>query len=84
VFQKSITDLLGEYIQELTKSGGAIENRKEGINTSIDGLDDRIDRLEASMTSYRLRLVNQFTAMEQTLSQLQNQSAGMLAALGQK
>ena len=55
--------------------------RTESWQRSMERSDDKIAQLEDRVENYRLRLVKQFSAMEQTLSQMQSQSSNMLNAL---
>ncbi len=83
VFAKGFAEQLKELSDEMTDGGeGLIHLRQESWRRSIDRVEDRIDRMERSVETYRLRLVNQFSAMEQTLSELQSQSGNMLSAMG--
>ncbi|MBN1306776.1 MAG: flagellar filament capping protein FliD, partial [Chitinispirillaceae bacterium] len=80
---KGLSTLIDEAIENLTKSQeGLIALRTESWQRRISQADDKIMQLEERIEKYRLRLVNQFSAMEQALSALQAQSANMLNAIG--
>jgi flagellar capping protein FliD len=82
-FSKGIADQVNEMTTGLTDvRDGLISMRQETWNGSIDRSEDRIIRIEASIEDYRLRLVKQFSQMEQNLNSMQSQSANMLSALG--
>jgi len=83
VYSKGLSSMLKELADKMTDStDGLVHMRQESWRRSIDSSNERIERLEARVDSYRDRLVRQFSAMEQTMSQLQTQSANMMAALG--
>jgi flagellar capping protein FliD len=82
-FSKGIADQIQEMSNELTDGrDGLIALRQETWNGSIDRSEERILRLEASIEDYRLRLIKQFSKMEQNLNTLQSQSSNMMSALG--
>jgi len=82
-FSKGLVEHLDELIKELTDGReGTIPMRQESWNKAKSRLDDRIMTLESRVESYRIRLVKQFAAMEQTLNQLSSQSSNMLSQLG--
>ncbi|MGD9200592.1 MAG: flagellar filament capping protein FliD, partial [Chitinispirillia bacterium] len=82
-FSKGLSGHLDELIKEFSDSReGTIPMRQESWNKAKSRLDDRILTLESRVESYRIRLVKQFAAMEQTLSQLNSQSSNMLSQLG--
>jgi len=55
--------------------------RTESYQRSITSAEDQITQLEKRIEKYRLRLVSQFSAMEQALSTLQSQSSNMLTSI---
>lgn len=60
---------------------GSLAIRIEGIDERTEEYDKSIERMETRLESYEERLRAKFTAMEQMISTLQNQS-GYLAGLG--
>jgi flagellar hook-associated protein 2 len=54
---------------------GQITNRVSALTTDINSLNDRITFLNKQLDNKRQLLQNQFLAMEQSLSQIQNQSS---------
>jgi flagellar capping protein FliD len=83
VFSKGFAEQIQALADDLSDGGeGLVHLRQESWRRSIDRIDDRIDRMERSIETYRLRLVNEFSAMEQTLSELNSQSGNMLSTLG--
>ncbi|MBD3419898.1 MAG: flagellar filament capping protein FliD [Chitinivibrionales bacterium] len=82
-YSKGLSGYLKEMVDNMTDSKeGLIRLRQDSLRRSIDNADDRITRLEDRVENYRRRLVKQFSAMEQTLQNLQAQSSNMLSALG--
>lgn len=49
---------------------GSLEIRKDGLNDSIDDLEDQAARLEARIEKYKERLIAQFSLMEQIISKM--------------
>lgn len=82
-FNKGIGALQDELVGRMTDThDGIVSMRQKSLNRSIDSADDRIVQLEDRIERYRMRLVKQFSAMEQNLSELRSQSANMMSALG--
>ena len=82
-FSRGLADQINDIVDEINDGQeGLIFMRQETWRKSIDRSEDRITQLEARIESFRLRLVNQFSAMEQTLNEMQAQSANMMSALG--
>ncbi|MBN1577508.1 MAG: flagellar filament capping protein FliD [Chitinispirillaceae bacterium] len=80
---KGLSTVIDDAIDNLTRAqDGLVALRTESWQRSMSRADDKIMRLEERIEKYRLRLVNQFSAMEQALSTLQTQSANMLNAIG--
>ena len=83
VFSKGLSGHLDKIVKKLTDSQeGVITMRQESWTKAIERSDDRILTLENRIESYRIRLIKEFAAMEQTLNQLQTQSANMMSQLG--
>jgi flagellar capping protein FliD len=81
-FQKGLSELLELEINKLTDSrDGLVSMRQESWRKNIQYSDDRILKLEDRIEKYRLRLVRQFSDMEQAMSRLQSQSSNLLNAL---
>ncbi|MBN1603135.1 MAG: flagellar filament capping protein FliD [Chitinispirillaceae bacterium] len=79
---KGLASVLDESINKLDDSrDGLIAMRQESLRKSINYADDKIANLEDRIERYRLRLVKQFSAMEQAMSQMQSQSANMINSL---
>ncbi len=82
-FSRGFAEQIKGVADQLTNgSEGLIALRQETLRGSIERAEDEVGRLESRVEKYRERLVKQFTAMEQVISSLQNQSANMANALG--
>lgn len=53
-------------------SDGTLSNRTEGLNEKLEGIREERNQLDMRMESMRERLVKQFTAADQLISQLQS------------
>ena len=81
-FSKGVSVLLDDLMTKLTDGyDGLVTLRQESWQKRMRGADDRIMTMETRIEKYRERLVNQFTAMEMTLSSLQSQSSNMMSQL---
>lgn len=69
-----IGNTLDNIIKSYIGSGGIIENRTDGLQTSIDDIADQRDALNRRLESLGSRLLSQFSAMDALVSTLQNQS----------
>jgi flagellar hook-associated protein 2 len=67
-FGKLLTDQLDVYIDP---SEGQIKQRSDGIDSTIDGLQDQVARWEDRILSYEARLRTSFTAFESAAGALQ-------------
>lgn len=75
-FSKGLAAILEENINKLTDSTeGTVALRQESWRRTMKYADERISKLEDRVESYRLRLVKQFSAMEQAMSQMQSQGS---------
>ncbi len=82
-FSRGFGETLEGLAKELTDGEkGLVALRQESWRKSIDRSKDRIDKFERSIEAYRLRLVNQFSHMEQVMSQMQSQQSNMMSQLG--
>lgn len=70
-----VADQLANRLDYLTDTySGPISLKQEGLEDTIDDIDERIEAMEDRLTLEEERLREQFTAMEQVLSQLQVQT----------
>ena len=76
-----LADKLTTFIKQYTNTAnGILKYRDRGIDQRNDALDDQIARMEDAVAAYEERLVKGFTAMENTIAQLQDQQ-GYLSAM---
>jgi len=77
-------DLAEETTDRLTDTtNGILAVRAEGIERSIENFEDSIEAIESRIQSEEDRLRRQFTALEQSVSQLQSQGQFLLSQLSQ-
>jgi len=67
---KRIPDAVDDFVSAVD---GALTFRQKGIGNSIKQIDERIAREEQRISSMEERLVKQFSALEQLVSQLKSQ-----------
>lgn len=78
VIDKALATLLDE--QTLTNGStakGLIAQRKDTLEANIGQIDDQIERLEFRLQGYEQTLVAQYSALEQTINQINSQGAGL-------
>lgn len=77
-------DLARETTDRLTNAQtGVLAVRAEGVQAGIDNFTESIRNIEARVANEEARLRRQFTALEQSVSQLQNQGQFLLSQLSQ-
>lgn len=80
-FSKGLAAILDESINKLTDgTEGTVALRQDSWRRSMKYADERILKLEDRIEKYRLRLVKQFSAMEQAMSQMQAQGSQLTAS----
>jgi flagellar hook-associated protein 2 len=80
---KGLSSIIDESVAKLTNAReGMVALHTESLQRRITQTDEKILRLEDRIEKYRLRLVNQFSAMEQALSAFKAQSSNMIGAIG--
>lgn len=62
-------------ISAMLDTGGLLAGRTEGINAGIKNIDKRIEALQSRMTAIEARYRAQFTALDSTISSLNNTSS---------
>lgn len=70
-----IGQLLADLVDNYTSTDGLLTTRKSGLQTVIDGNDDRIEDIERYLDAYEQNLRAQFTALESSMSALQSQQS---------
>lgn len=74
---KGIAVRFDEMLENIIGTDGLIEGRTDGINTSIENLQDRYERLELRLEAIEKRYRAQFTALD-TLIASMNQTSSYL------
>ncbi len=70
---KVVSNLIGSY----TKSGGVIDFGQERLQSGIDNLNTRISAMQEQLAIQQQSLTAMFTAADQAISQLNNQSSSI-------
>lgn len=65
---KSLLQTLTEFSDDILKTNGDIDTKIATYNDDIDDYNDRLDELSARMDTERARYVEQFTAMEASVT----------------
>ncbi|MDD5675747.1 MAG: flagellar filament capping protein FliD [Chitinivibrionales bacterium] len=82
-FSKGISTLMNDLITGLNDpTSGLVQLRETTLNNQITDDNNRIDKLNRSISDYRARLTAQFSQMEQALQKMKSQFAQMQSALG--
>jgi len=77
-FNLGFAETLERMLYQYTDSyEGLIETKSDGLELSLDSLDTQIEALELRLDLKQERMINQFVAMETTMSALQNQGNWM-------
>lgn len=74
---KRLDAMLGSY----TATGGLLEARTKGLQTTLDDLGKRQVALERSLAAYETRIRAQFTAMDTLVAQLKQTGQNLVAQL---
>jgi len=69
-FIEGVGERTVDLVTNVVGAGGAIESRTAGLNRELDQIEQSRTRLEERITSYRERLVSQFSAADSMISQL--------------
>ena len=65
-----LDSLLDPYLQ----TGGVLESRRDGLNASIEVINDRREALQQRLVAVEARLLRQFNALDSLLAELQSTS----------
>ena len=76
-----LADLFDDAIDNMIDVDGLIPSQKSNIDRRVRDLNDQITRQNKRVDSYEDRLQAQFLAMEQAISQLNNQSSYLQSQL---
>lgn len=81
-FIKGIGELLDQTLYFMTDSlDGYVANKQEALQTQMDNIDKKIERMEARLTKYEESLNAKYAAMETMLSTLQSQQSWLTSQL---
>ncbi|WP_200330680.1 flagellar filament capping protein FliD [Thiocystis violacea] len=73
-FSRGMIDSLDKVLTGLLSSNGTITSRTEGLQKSLDQIDDDRAALDLKMEKYEDRLLTQFNAMDLVVARLQSTS----------
>jgi flagellar hook-associated protein 2 len=80
---KGLSTVLSETLAQMTDSmTGVVAIRQKALQATVQRADERIADLTDRVTSYRNRLIRQFSDMQTNLSQLQQQGSSINRAFG--
>lgn len=74
-------DALAQNIGIYTDTGGVLATRTESLQSSLRSLEQRREQLDRRMESVEARLIRQFSALDQMISQMQNTSSFLASRL---
>lgn len=69
-FVEGVGERTVDLVTNMVGAGGSIESRTDSLNRELDQIAESRARLEERITSYRERLVSQFSAADSLISQL--------------
>ncbi|MFC4260226.1 flagellar filament capping protein FliD [Marinobacter lacisalsi] len=69
-FVEGVAERTVNMVSSMVGAGGAIESRTDSLNRELEQIQENQVRLEERITSYRERLVSQFSAADSLISQL--------------
>ena len=65
---------LDAFLEPFLQSGGVLESRRDGLNASIEDINDRREALQQRLIAVEARLLRQFNALDSLLAELQSTS----------
>ncbi len=65
---------LDSFLEPFLGTGGVLESRRDGLNASIDVINERREALEERLVAVEARLLRQFNALDSLLAELQSTS----------
>lgn len=71
-FVEGVAERTADLVTSIVGADGSIESRMDGLNRDMERIEEGRVRLEERITSYRERLVSQFSAADSLISQLNN------------
>lgn len=81
-FSRGVAGQLSQYISQLTKFDGTYKSNKDSVQRQIDDFGKQADSVQDRVDAYRKTLSAQFSAMENAMLKIKNQSSAFLAQLG--
>ncbi|EON93880.1 flagellar biosynthesis filament capping protein [Marinobacter lipolyticus SM19] len=81
---EGIAERMVNVASDFIASDGALANRTDGLNRTLESIQDQRDRLDLRIASYEERLIRQFSAADSLIAQIQSNGnfvAQQLAAL---
>jgi flagellar capping protein FliD len=81
-FVRGVGGQIQQYINTLTSFDGAYNSNKKTVQQQIDDYSKQADTVQARVDAYRQNLVTQFSAMENAMMKIKNQSSAFLAQIG--
>ncbi|HQF53486.1 MAG TPA: flagellar filament capping protein FliD [Fibrobacteria bacterium] len=81
-FSRGVAGQLSQYISQLTAFDGSYKSNKDSVQRQIDDFGKQADSVQARVDAYRKTLSAQFSAMENAMLRIKNQSSAFLAQLG--
>jgi flagellar hook-associated protein 2 len=61
-----------DRLEGFLSSNGSLSNRTDGLNKTLSDIQDQRDQLELRIASYEERLINQFSAADSLIAQIQS------------
>lgn len=61
-----------DRLEGFLSSNGSLSNRTDGLNKTLSNIQDQRDQLELRIASYEERLINQFSAADSLIAQIQS------------
>lgn len=71
-FVEGVGERTVNLVSNMVGAGGAIESRTNSLNRELEKIEESQAKLEDRLTSYRERLVSQFSSADSLISQLNN------------
>lgn len=81
-FSRGVAGQLSQYITQLTAFDGTYKSNKDSVQRQIDDYGKQADSVQDRVDAYRKTLSAQFSAMENAMLRIKNQSSAFLAQLG--
>lgn len=81
-FSRGVAGQLSQYISQLTSFDGTYKSNKDSVQRQIDDFGKQADSVQDRVDAYRKTLSAQFSAMENAMLRIKNQSSAFLAQLG--